>query len=150
MRTRTSSSLKASGGGGRREYFNLFDGNNRILRDSYLMRAVLGVSRCSPLDDDGGLGDRATEEEDGGRVEERRDGGRTEEEEGGEVWPGGFLLRRRRRRDLTPVWGWPRLRLLRRPAALPEGPVQVLLRAGSGLETKITSEIKLISPKNVY
>lgn len=82
-------------------------------------------------------------------MEERRDGGRTEEE-GGEVWLGGFFLLRRRRRDLSPVWGWPRLRLLWRQAALPEGPVQVLLRAGSGLETKITSEIKLISPKNLY
>lgn len=70
---------------------------------------------------------------DGGRVEEQRDEGRIEEDVG--VWLGGFLPFRRRRRDLTLI-GWTRLRLLRRWASLPTGPVPILLKVCSDLETK--------------
>lgn len=72
-------------------------------------------------------------EEDGGRVDERRDGGRTEEERG--VWLGGFLSHRRIRRDLCLI-GWTRLWLLRRWATMLEGPVPVLLKGCSDLDTK--------------
>ena len=74
-------------------------------------------------------------EEDGGRVEERRDGGRIVE--GGGVWLGGFLSHRRIRRDLC-LMGWTRLWLLRRCATMPAGPVPVLLKGCSDLDTKIT------------
>lgn len=103
----------------------------KFIGGSYLMRALLAASCCFCWSSaDGGLGDGM--EEDGGRVEERRDEERIEEE--GAVWLEFFPFRRRRR-DLTLI-GWTRLWLLRRWATLRTGPVPVLLKGCSDLETK--------------
>lgn len=74
-------------------------------------------------------------EEDGEKEEERRDEGRIEE--GGSLWPGSLLFRRRRR-DLT-LLGRTRLWLLRRWPSLCTGPVPVLLKRSSDLETQAQS-----------
>lgn len=82
---------------------------------------------------DGGLGHRM--EEDEGIAEEQRDEGRVEE--GGSLWRGSLLFRRRWK-DLT-LLGRTRLWLLRRRPSLYTGPVPVLLKGSSDLETQAQS-----------